>query len=165
MNYLTKKNFGIPAGILAALSVLVGYSLYAGGISLVALVFVTAVFMFEFDENVKSSLKQSLVLAFFGKLVSFLLAIVYDVFGWFSGSSAYSVLLKIYNVVSDLVGFVFILLFASLLYSAIKNKPAKIDFLADTVNAAEKETVVCAKCGAPVEKGAAFCTKCGNKMD
>ncbi|MBQ9119165.1 MAG: zinc ribbon domain-containing protein [Lachnospiraceae bacterium] len=174
MNYLTKKNFGIPAGILAALSVLLGYSLYAGGVSTVLLVFVAVVFLFDFDENVKSMLKQSLILAFIGRLVKMLISMLGTVLSWFSNASisdsegirtTYKVFNKIYEVATDLVGFVFIFLFVSLLAAAIKNKTAKIGFLTASVEAAEKESVACSKCGAPVEKGAAFCTKCGNKMN
>ena len=174
MNYLTKKNFGIPAGILAAISVLLGYGLYTGGIATVTLVFLAVVFLFDFDENVKNTLKQSMILAFFGRLTKMLISILNDVFGWFSGAAyadsegiqtTHKVFAKIIDIATDLVDFVFVLLFVSLLLAALKNKVAKIDFLSASVNAAEKETVACEKCGAPVEKGAAFCTKCGNKMN
>ncbi len=174
MNYLTKKNFGIPAAILAAVSVLLGYSLYTGGISTVLLVFLAVVFLFDFDENVKMTLKQSMILGFTGKIVKWLIAMLYDVLGWFSGASisdsegirtTYKVFNKIVDIANDLVGFVFILLFIVMLLAAMKNQVAKISFLSAKVNAAEKESVTCSKCGAAVEKGAAFCTKCGNKMN
>ncbi len=174
MNYLTKKNFGIPTSILAAVSVLLGYSLYAGGISTVLLVFLAVVFLFDFDENVKATLKKAMILGFFGKVVTWLISILYDVLNWFSGAAmsysdgirtTYRVFNKIITIADDLVGFVFTLLFISMLLAALKNKVAAISFLDEKVNAAEKESVTCSKCGATVDKGAAFCTKCGNKMD
>ena len=175
MNYLSKKNFGIPAGILSAIAVLLGYSMY-NSLSLVwvTLVFTAVVFLFNFDENVKSTLKQSLLLAFYGWLVSFVFVILRSVLGWFSGAqgsdseairTTYKVFGKILEVVEDGVDFIFIFLFFSLLFSAIKGKVTRIGFLTSSVEAADKETVACPKCGTPVDKGSAFCTKCGNKMN
>lgn len=175
MNYLTKKNFGIPAGILAAIAVLLGYGLY-GSLSLiwVTLVFTAVVFLFDFDANVKNNLKQSLMLAFYGRLVGFAFVILNSILSWFSeakyssskvASTIYKIFEKILTIADDAVGFLFLLLFASLLLAAIKGKVAKIGFLNTSVAAADKETVACPKCGEPVEKGTAFCTKCGNKMN
>lgn len=174
MNYLEKKNFGIPAGILAAISVLLGYSLYtSSGLMWVILAFTAIVFLFDFDENVKNTLKQSLMLAFFGRLASFLFGILYSILSWFSGAeyaeseaakTIYKLFAKVLDIAQDLVGFVFILLFASLLIAAIKGKAAKISFLSESVAAAEKETVVCPQCGELIDKKAVFCTKCGNKL-
>lgn len=174
MNYLTKKNFGIPAGILAAISVLLGLGLY-NSLSLiwVTLVFTAAVFLFDFDEVVKSNLKQALSYAFYGRLADIFFSIFRSILNWFSEAQyssgsvvrgVYKVFDKILTVADNLVGFVFLLLFAQLLYSAVKGKAAKTSPL--TIGAASgKETVTCPKCGESVDKDAAFCTKCGNKLD
>ncbi|MDE7298666.1 MAG: zinc ribbon domain-containing protein [Lachnospiraceae bacterium] len=175
MNYLSKKNFGIPAMILASISVLLGYGLYAGNFALlwVTLAFAGIVYLFDFDEVVKASFRQSMLVAFYGWVVKLLVSILNTVLHWFSGASTsnteairtiYKVFAKIVEVISDGVGFLFVLLFIVLLLAAIQGKVAKISLL-NISGTAKKETAACPKCGEQVEKGAAFCPKCGNKME
>lgn len=173
MNYLSKKNFGIPATILAAISVLLGYAVFAGNFAVlwVVLAFAGIIFLFDFDDAIKTTFKQSMTVAFYGWVVKFAFSILNSILGWFSDASisssegvrtTYKVFGKIIDIADDLCGFVFILLFVLILLSAIKGKVAKIGVMG--LNESAKETVECPKCGAKVEKGAAFCTKCGNKM-
>lgn len=173
MDYFKKKNLGIPAGILAAFAVLCGISVYSGGISVAAIIFTAAVFMFEFDANVKSLLKQSLVLGFIGRLVKLIISIAYDILNWFSGAAyaesegartVYKVFTKILNVTDDVIGFAFIIAFIILLAAAIKNKAAKVPVIGGTVEGLDNASNACPNCGAIVDAGAGFCTKCGTKM-
>ena len=181
MNYLTKRNFGIPATLLAAFSVLLGYGIYTSSFSLVwvALAFTGIVFLFDFDEIVKSTLKQSLTLSFYGWIVNILIRILNSVLGWFAGgesvsisgfeissggTTAYKVFSKMIQIVGDLADFAFLLAFAFLLFTALKGKAAKLD-LNSVAGSFVKETATCPKCGEKVEKGAAFCTKCGSKIE
>lgn len=184
MNYFTKKNFGIPATLLAAFSVLLGYGIYTSSFSLiwVTLAFTGIVFLFDFDEIVKSTLKQSLMLAFYGWVVNIFIRILKSMLGWFAGgdsvsisgfeissggSTAYKIFSKIIQVAGDLADFAFLLVFAFLLISALKGKAAKLDLnsVAGSLLKETKETVTCPKCGEKMEKGAVFCTKCGSKIE
>ena len=89
MNYLSKKNFGVPGMILAALSVLMGYGLYAGSFSLlwVTLAFAGIIYLFDFDDFVKGSFRQSMLVAFYGWIVKLLINMMNTVLDWFSGAA------------------------------------------------------------------------------
>ncbi len=174
MNYLSKKNFGVPGMILAALSVLMGYGLYAGSFSLlwVTLAFAGIIYLFDFDDFVKGSFRQSMLVAFYGWIVKLLINMMNTVLDWFSGAATgsrgvrtvYNIFDKIVEVIGDCAGFLFLLLFIVLLLAAIRGEVAKIN-LFNISGTAKKETAVCSKCGEQVEKGAAFCPKCGGKME
>lgn len=135
MNYLTKKNFGVPTNLLACMAVLFGYSLYRGSMSWVMIAFTVIVFMFDFDDTVRNTVKTSLKFGFLGYLVEMLFSILRTVLEWFSAASVsyrdgirttYNVFEKIIEISRDLVGFAFILVFAFMLLNAVKGKEAKV---------------------------------------
>lgn len=168
MNYLSKKNLGIPAVIASALAVLAGYAVYQSlSTALVALVLVAAVFALDFDDIVKSYTKQSMMLAFFGWIVRICNSFINTILSWFDpsyGSTAATVknvFVKIFDIAFDLIGFAVIGCFLLLLLGAISGKFKAFGFL--NVKAAQ-ENKGCPNCGAKIENGSAFCTKCGTKF-
>lgn len=135
MNYLTKKNFGIPANLVASMAVILGYFLYRGSLSWVLIAFTGIVFLFDFDDTVKNTLKNALKVGFLGYLVDFAYTIFRDILSWFSAAQSsytsgirttYKVFDQIIEISRDLIGFVFILVFAFMLLNAIKGKEAKV---------------------------------------
>lgn len=67
---LEKRNFGVPVTLLTFLSYLIGYSLTVTFNSLVvAILFAFIVFSFQFDDKVKSAVKQSYIICFIANLV------------------------------------------------------------------------------------------------
>lgn len=135
MNYLTKKNFGVPTNLLASMAVVFGYALYRGSMSWVMIAFAVIVFMFDFDDTVRNTVKTSLKVGFIGYLVDLLYDILRSVLGWFSAAqtsysdgvrTTYKVFDQIIDISRDLIGFAFILIFAFMLLNAIKGKEAKI---------------------------------------
>ena len=65
-----KKNFGIPVIILTLLAYFIGYSFTLDYSNLlVAVIFAILVFSFQFDEKVKSAVKQSYIIAFLVNLI------------------------------------------------------------------------------------------------
>lgn len=135
MNYLTKKNFGIPANLVASMAVVLGYFLYRGSLSWVLIAFTGIVFLFDFDDTVKNTLKNALKVGFLGYVVDFAYTIFRDILGWFSAAQSsytsgirttYKVFDQIIEISRDLIGFVFILIFAFMLLNAIKGKEAKV---------------------------------------
>lgn len=172
MNYLTKKNFGIPTAILCAVSVLLGYALYSGSWSLiwVVLAFAGITCLFDFEDAVKENFKQAVTVALYGWVIKLGMNMLYTILEWFSDArtsttegirTTYKVFSKILEVANSLISFLFIVLFILMMLAALKGSVAKLPIFGKKV---AKDTVPCPKCGAPVEKDAAFCTKCGNKM-
>ncbi|MDE7210360.1 MAG: hypothetical protein K2O03_02800 [Lachnospiraceae bacterium] len=135
MNYLTKKNFGVPTNLLASMAVLFGYALYRGSMTWVTIAFTVIVFMFDFDDTVRNTTKTALKFGFLGYLVDLLYTILRSVLGWFSAAQSsfnngirttYKVFDQIIDISRDLIGFFFILFFAFMLINAIKGKEAKV---------------------------------------
>lgn len=68
-----KKNFGVPATILCVLAYLIGFVLadnLTGGL-LVGLIFAVIVFGFQFDDRVKSAVKQAYIIAILINVIHF----------------------------------------------------------------------------------------------
>lgn len=69
--FYEKKNFGIPTVILCVIAYLIGYLLsfnLEGGL-LVAILFAAIVFGCQFDDKVKSAVKQSYIIAILARVV------------------------------------------------------------------------------------------------
>lgn len=135
MNYLSKKNFGVPTNLLASMAVVFGYLLFQGNISWLMVLFTVVVFLFDFDDTVRNTVKTSLKVGFFGYLIDILYSILWTVLSWFSGAKSsisgavrttYNVFEKMLDVLQDAIGFAFILIFAYMLFNAIRGKEAKV---------------------------------------
>lgn len=135
MNYLSKKNFGVPTNLLASMAVVFGYLLFQGSMGWLMVAFTVIVFLFDFDDTVKNTVKTSLKFGFLGYLVEILYSILRTILGWFSGAkvsmnggirTTYNVFEKMLDILHDVIGFAFILVFAFMLINAIKGKEAKV---------------------------------------
>ncbi len=135
MNYLTKKNFGVPTNLLASMAVVFGYLLSQRSISWLMVLFTVVVFLFDFDDTVRNTVKTSLKFGFLGYLVEILYSVLWTVLSWFSDAKSsmnsgirttYNVFDKMIDIVHGVIGFAFILIFAFMLIHAINGKEAKV---------------------------------------
>lgn len=137
MNYLTKKNFGIPVGLLSSIAVLLGYGLYSNTLTLLlaTIIFAGVVFLFDFDEVVKATLKKSVMIAIYGRIISICIGVLNTILSWFSNAAysdsegirtTYKVFNKILDVAGDCANFAFLIIFIVLLLAAMKGKVASI---------------------------------------
>lgn len=69
--FYEKKNLGIPVVILSILAYIIGYTLIfkLDNALIAAIIFAAIVFGLQFDDSVKSAVKQSYIIAFLAKLV------------------------------------------------------------------------------------------------
>lgn len=159
-NNLSKQNFGVPASILCAIAYGLGYILFANHSITYVLFFTAAVFIFSFDEKVKTALKQAYCVGFLGMAINLLFTVVIGVLSWFTFDGMYKVI-KVFDNISSGVDYVFYGLFAYLIFSSLQGKEVKIGFLKKVIGS---EKVKCPSCSAEVDTDSAFCTKCGGKM-
>ncbi|WP_066720548.1 zinc ribbon domain-containing protein [Clostridium sp. Marseille-P299] len=177
-NNLSKQNFGIPVTILCAIAYGLCYAA-SSQLSWALLVFLGIVYVFSFDEEVKSALKQGILLAFFWFIIDKLFWILKEFIGWFvptassyssvweealgvgSKVSAGTVIVRIIDYISSGIDFAFIVVFVLLIFNSLKGKYIRLDFINKIIGT---EKVKCSQCGAELEEASTFCTKCGNKI-
>lgn len=121
-NYLSKQNFGIPAGLACITAYLLGYGV-TRSLSLlwVAIVFTAFVFMFNFDEKVREAVKRGMTLSVAYHVIAMGLYILNSIVAWF-GVSSFNVVNKIITIIGDLAQFVILIAFIALIVSTILNK-------------------------------------------
>lgn len=128
---LEKKNLGIPATLLAVFAYLIGYYIAESfGGFFVALVFAAVVFALDFDDKVKTAIKQAYILGLIFRLIYLVLEIVDQLA---SLSSRIHILYRIFNglysYASILFSILVIVVFALLALTALFNKELKINFI------------------------------------
>lgn len=175
-NNLSKENFGIPVTILCAIAYVLSYAA-SGQFSWAILAFVGIVFVFSFDETVKTALKQGISLAFIWFIIDKLFWILKSFIGWFvpsysaylsvwetlriSSTSVGNIIVRIVAYISDGIDFAFTALFLYLIFNSLKGKHIRISFI-DKIFGNTK--IKCSGCGAEVSGDSSFCTKCGHKI-
>lgn len=129
-----KKNLGIPVTLLVLLSYLIGYFIYVdfGGL-LVAVLFAVVVFALDFDDKVKTALKQSYIVGILFTIIDFLLSVLYKLSEILNPSGYGNFLSRLVSTVyrygTLLVGVAAALVFALFLVVTLLKKDLKIDFL------------------------------------
>lgn len=176
-NNLSKENFGIPVTILCAIAYALSYAA-SGQFSWAILAFVGIVFVFSFDETVKTALKQGISLAFIWFIIDKLFWILKSFIGWFvpsystyssvwetlgisNGVSFGNVIVRIVTYISNGIDFAFTAVFIYLIFNSLKGKQIHISFI-DKILGNTK--IKCSECGAEVTGDSSFCTKCGHKI-
>ncbi len=137
-----KKNLGIPVTLLVLIAYFIGYSFMFDLYNLlVALIFGGIVFVLDFDERVKTAVKQSYTISLLFSLVNFLVIIlnhislifnnrqnIYD--SNMSGSFTLKTFLyDIYNFTNDFLNIVAVIVFAIFIIATIMKKDIKLNFI------------------------------------
>jgi len=126
-----KKNLGIPVVLLTMLAYVIGYFMTNNYVAVLpAIIFAGAVFALNFDEKVKTAVKQSFFIAIVLTLVYFLLNILSEVINIVDKIAFLSSFLnKAYNLAASLFNILVIVVFLLLIITAIFGKDIKIDFI------------------------------------
>lgn len=134
--FLEKKNLGMPVTLLALLAYVIGYYMtnnFSG--LLVAVVFGVIVFAFDFEDAVKTTVKQSYTIAVLFDLIYLVLGILFQLSNMVSGisyifpGSLYSLANSFYLFLSSVVNIAVIVVFALMLLFILLKKDIKLDFI------------------------------------
>lgn len=126
-----KKNLGIPAALLTVLAYFIGYYItvdYTG--FLVAIIFAVVVFALDFDDKVKTAVKQSYTIGLLCCLIYLALSIVYQLSTLVT--SVYiltNIITKFYTYARTLFNIAVIIIFALFVLFALIRKDIKLNFI------------------------------------
>jgi hypothetical protein len=126
-----KKNLGIPATLLTVLTYFIGYYIandYTG--FLVAILFAVVVFALDFDDKVKTAVKQSYIVGLICCLIYLALDIVYQLSTLVSSIYILSnITTKLYTYAHTLFNIAVIVIFALFIILALIGKDMKLNFI------------------------------------
>lgn len=126
-----KKNLGIPVTLLTALAYFIGYYMaidYSG--FLVALIFAVVVFIFDFEDRVRTAVKQSYVVALFFCLIYLALNAVYQLSDLFAHVYILNTIFSnFYTYVHTFFNLVVIVVFAIFILLVLIKKDLKLNFI------------------------------------
>jgi len=123
-----KRNLGIPATLLCVMAYIVGYAFTRSfAVLFAALLFAVVVFTFQFEDKVKTAIKQAYVIAFFVFLGDLFFEILNNILLMITISS--EILDKVYNIINGIYNITVIVIFGLFVILAILNKEAKLNFI------------------------------------
>lgn len=137
---MEKKNLGIPVTILTFFAFLIGYAMTVGYSSiLVGVLFAFVVFGLNFDDKVKSAVKQSYILSFVATLIYLAIDVFYQFVDMVSPSGYYdynkiqSVFNNIHKFGQDIVNVVVIVAYIILMIFALTQKEVKVSIVSNVL--------------------------------
>lgn len=145
--FFEKKNLGIPATLLVLIAYFIGYyiSNNLGGL-LVAVLFGAIVFTFDFDEKVKTAVKQSYVVGLIFTLIYMFVGVLYqfiDIINTLIGSNdpyhIQTFFNNAYTIIYNILNVVVVIVFALLIMASFSNKEVKMNFVLGILDRTQKQ--------------------------
>lgn len=130
-----KRNLGIPTTLLTFFAFLIGYGMTQSySVMLVAVLYAVIVFSLQFDDMVRSAVKQSYIISFI-VIVVYMVMDVFDNFASMISSGNVNLiqraLAKVFSVGRDLIDVVVIVFFIIFMIFALLRKEMKFGFVAN----------------------------------